>query len=136
MSEIHAAFGLVNLLKIDEFIDICYGNYTNYSYGLSGLVTNGFLSLMKYSPFSRNNYQYIVLENVQRRDELMNFLVDHGVLARRYFYPGCHKLPGMPNAKLPNSDRLAQELLCLPNGVDVTEEDISKVCGLIKEFYG
>ena len=45
----------------------------------------------------RTNYQYIVLEVDEletglTRDELVQVLIAENVLARRYFYPGCHRM--------------------------------------------
>jgi dTDP-4-amino-4,6-dideoxygalactose transaminase len=60
------------------------------------------------------------------------------VLARRYFYPGCHRMEPYasttPNAgsRLPVTERLAQRVLVLPTGTAVSPEQIKTICGILR----
>jgi dTDP-4-amino-4,6-dideoxyglucose len=58
------------------------------------------------------------------------------VLARRYFYPGCHRLvPYSERAtvpELPVTEAVAEEVLTLPTGTAVGPDDVAAVCELIR----
>jgi dTDP-4-amino-4,6-dideoxygalactose transaminase len=98
---------------------------------------------MIYDGMERNNYQYIILEVDERvsginRDQLQKVLVAEGVCARRYFYPGCHRmepyvsrLPTRAGA-LPQTERVAQRVLSLPNGTAVGLDEVTAVCDVVR----
>jgi dTDP-4-amino-4,6-dideoxygalactose transaminase len=60
------------------------------------------------------------------------------VLARRYFYPGCHQMEPyrsyFPHARLmlPNTERLVRRVITLPTGTAVGLEEINRICEIIK----
>ena len=140
MSEVSAAMGLTSLESMDEFIETNHNNYLAYSSGLDGISG---IQLIKYSEKEKNNYQYIVIEIDEgvtglSRDLLVKILHAENVRARRYFYPGCHQMEpyrsNFPNAKLtlPETENLTLKVLQLPSGTAVGEEDISRICELIR----
>lgn len=140
MNEISAAVGLTNLESMDAFIKTNYQNYREYLKELDGLPG---ISVVRYDETQPNNFQYVVLEidgAISRvsRDQLMEILHAENVLARRYFYPGCHQMEPyrsrFPDAGrwLPNTERLCGRVLSLPTGTAVTTEDIRTVCQIIR----
>jgi dTDP-4-amino-4,6-dideoxygalactose transaminase len=59
------------------------------------------------------------------------------VLARRYFFPGCHRMepyrtedPGAAEW-LPETEALAQRVLVLPTGTAVEASDVRLICDVI-----
>jgi dTDP-4-amino-4,6-dideoxygalactose transaminase len=72
------------------------------------------------------------------RDELMGVLHAENILARRYFYPGCHRMEPYHTAyacaktALPVTERLTDRVLTLPTGTAVTESDIATICQIIR----
>ena len=79
--------------------------------------------LIRYDKQESNNYQYIVLEidpevAPLNRDEVVAVFHAENVLARKYFWPGCHRMEPyrslQPNADLllPNTERVASRI-CL-----------------------
>ena len=140
MSEISAAMGLTSLESIDNFIEANHKNYLLYSKCLANIPG---IKLIQFSPKEKNNYQYIVLE-IDRdsfgvdRDLLIKFLHAENILARRYFYPGCHQMEPyrsyFPNAGLvlPETEKLTQKVLQLPTGTAVGEEEIIQICETIQ----
>ena len=140
MSEVSAAMGLTGLESLEEFVATNYRNYKQYARELEGLPG---LRLLTYDESERCNFQYIVLEvdevvtNISR-DKLMEILHAENVLARRYFYPGCHKMEPyrsyFPNAGLllPKTEALVQRVLCLPTGTAIGPDEISKLCQVIR----
>lgn len=140
MSEICAAMGLTSLESIDEFIQINKENYHTYKNELKGL--NG-ISFIEYDENTSPNYQYIIIEIDQNaiklsRDELVSILHSENVLARRYFYPGCHKMEPYrsyyPHAGylLPVTESKSERVISLPTGTSMGKEEISKLCEMIK----
>ena len=140
LNEVSAAMGLTNLESMAEFIAINLGHHKQYQDELAGLAG---LSLVPYDEHERSNYQYVVLEIDEAttgvgRDQLMNILHAENVLARRYFYPGCHRMEPYrtlyANApvSLPQTEFVAARVLTLPTGQGVTPASISGVCEIIR----
>ncbi len=140
MSEVSAAMGLTGLESLENFIELNRQNYQQYHTELSNLKG---LRLLEYNELEQYNYQYIVLEIDENiadisRDTLLDILWDENILARRYFYPGCHRMEPyrsyFPHAGLllPETEKLAQRILILPTGTSVDSSDISKICQIIR----
>jgi dTDP-4-amino-4,6-dideoxygalactose transaminase len=144
MTEIAAAMGITSLEDMECFIACNRSNYRAYRGRLEGCPG---LKLMTYDEREKNNYQYVVLEIDPKqagisRDELLTILHAEGVRARRYFYPGCHRMEPyrsyFPHAGLllPVTERLADRVLCLPTGTQVQGQDIDLICDLIQFITG
>lgn len=140
LNEVSAAMGLTNLESMAEFIAINGRHYKQYQDELAGLAG---VSLLQYDEHERSNYQYVVLEIDEAtggvgRDQLMQILHAENVLARRYFYPGCHQMEPYRTLyantrwSLPQTEFVAARVLTLPTGEAVTAEMISGVCEIIR----
>ena len=140
MSEVSAAMGLTNLESMSEFMAVNRRNYRRYHEELAWLEG---VRVMHYDEKEACNYQYIVLEideskTAVSRDQLMQILWAENVLARRYFYPGCHRMEPyrsyFPHAGvlLPETERLVNRVLVLPNGTSISAEDVSAICGVVR----
>lgn len=140
MSEVSAAMGLTSLESLDEFISVNRRNYQAYQRHLDGIAG---VTLVTFDDRERNNYQYIVLEIDESasglsRDALVKILHAENVRARRYFYPGCHRMEPyrsyFPHSGLllPHTESLVQRTLLLPTGTAVSETDIETICEIIR----
>src|SRR5581483_1946848 len=140
MSEISAAMGLTSLESAGEFISVNRRNYERYSEGLKDLPG---VRLISYSAVEKGNYQYVVLEIDEAatgisRDDLLQVLHAENVIARRYFYPGCHRMEPyrscFPHAglMLPETELLVQRVLSLPTGTSVGPEDIALISRIVR----
>jgi dTDP-4-amino-4,6-dideoxygalactose transaminase len=140
MSEISAAMGLTSLESLDEFIAINRANYRTYGHQLFNIPG---VSLLRYDEAEKGNYQYVVVEIDERetgisRDRLLEILQAENVRARRYFYPGCHRMepyrshPAQSSAALPATENLATRVLVLPTGTGIGTNDIGIMCGVIR----
>jgi dTDP-4-amino-4,6-dideoxygalactose transaminase len=140
MTEVCATMGLTSLESVDEFIKTNRRNHSAYRRELDGIPG---VSVMVYDERERANYQYVVLEVDERtagltRDELVEVLFAENVLARRYFFPGCHRMEPyrsyFPHAALilPETERLCRRVMVLPNGTSVDEPAISQICQIIR----
>ena len=60
------------------------------------------------------------------------------IRARRYFFPGCHRMPPYRDlypeagASLRETERLANCVLCLPTGETLTADDVAAICGIVR----
>lgn len=140
MDEASAAMGVTGLESIEDFIAVNYRNYKQYKAELENLPG---VQLINYNESEKNNYQYIILEIDEEkaginRDELVQLLQAENIIARRYFYPGCHQMEPyrsyFPNANLllPETEKLTQKVMSLPTGTALTEEAVSKICEIIR----
>jgi dTDP-4-amino-4,6-dideoxygalactose transaminase len=140
MSEISAAMGLTSLESLDAFIDVNKRNYQDYNHYLKGAAG---VSLILYKGSEKNNYQYIVVEiNEEKtginRDDLVKILWAENIIARRYFYPGCHRMEPyksyLPHAglMLPVTMVLTERVMLLPTGETVGQEEVRRICDLLK----
>ena len=140
MSEASAAMGLTSLDAIDQFVAVNRRNYEAYAKALGSVAG---LALVPYDQTEKNNYQYVAVEvDPDRfglsRDELVAALHAENVLARRYFYPGCHRMEPyrsyFPHAGLllPETERLSARVMLLPTGTSVSERDIHTISRLIR----
>ena len=140
MTECAAAMGLTNLENIDAVIDANSRNYHAYRRGLSNLPG---VSLLPNNQSERCNYQYVVVEVDEvvagiSRDHLVEALHAENVLARRYFFPGCHRMAPyrsyFPHAGLllPETERVCRRVMVLPTGTTLSETKVTLICDLIR----
>ena len=139
MNEVSAAFGLTNLDSMHDFIDINYRNYQQY---VAELASVDGLSLITYDSENKCNYQYIILEIDKERtrvtrDQLVQLLHAEKVLARRYFYPGCHRMEpyrsdDLTGSMLPVTEQVAGQVVALPTGTSVDAEQISAISEVVR----
>lgn len=139
MSEINAAMGIVNLQSIDEFLSVNRRNYMHYCDALSDLDS---VKLIEHEDSNNSNWQYIVIElvdaGIEVRDQLLSTLHEYGVLARKYFWPGCHNMEPYkslyPNANLllPVTESLSKRVIVLPTGTSISSEDVEFVTSILK----
>jgi dTDP-4-amino-4,6-dideoxygalactose transaminase len=140
MNEVCAAMGLTNLEAMDEIVAVNRHNYLAYQEGLESVPG---VSVVQYDPTEWNNYQYVVLEvdpdvSLRNRDEIVEALHAENVIARKYFWPGCHRMEpyrtSQPDAwkRLPETERIAARVIVLPTGQTVDEETVRRVCRIIR----
>lgn len=139
LSEVCAAMGLTSLEALDEIIAINRRNYECYRTNLEDVPG---IKLIHYDAGENQNYQYIVLEIEPvaplNRDQLVSVLHAENVLARKYFWPGCHRMEPyrshFPHAHLllPNTERVAPRVMVLPTGTTISCEDVYRICRIIR----
>ncbi|RKP45600.1 DegT/DnrJ/EryC1/StrS family aminotransferase [Trinickia fusca] len=140
MSEINAAFGLLQLRHVDEAlaqrkaIDALYRERLAHVRGIRCLADAG---------EAVANYAYfpILVENEYslERDALFEKLREHGIVARRYFYPLISDFPmyrGLPSANrenLPVATDAARRVLCLPIYPSLAHEQVERIVDIIAQ---
>jgi dTDP-4-amino-4,6-dideoxygalactose transaminase len=141
MPEVSAAMGLTSLENIDNLIRKNQDNYHAYQDALAELEE---VSLLKYDEKERRNYQFVVIDLGKEfdgppRDLLMRVLHAEGVLAKRYFHPGCHRVApyksnDLDEHSLKVTEKLADSLLALPTGDMINRSEINMICSIIKLY--
>ena len=140
MNEASAAMGLTNLESLDEFIYTNRKNYECYKHYLNDI--NG-IRLLRYDDREKQNYQYVVIEVDESetnlsRDQLLKVLHSENILARRYFYPGCHRMEPyrayFPHAHLllPVTEEVVKRVMVLPTGSSIDMQSIDTICQIIR----
>jgi len=141
MNEASAAMGLTLLEEIDSLLFANRENYETYRKCLTSIPGLRLLSYSEQEPFCNYQYITILLDEARthfHRDHLLAVLHSENILARRYFYPGCHRMEPyrsyFPNAHLllPLTEQMAQQVLVLPTGSIMTTSDIESICHIIR----
>jgi len=140
MNEFSAAMGITSIEAMDEFIAHNRRNYDQYRKELAGLPG---VRVLQYEATQQLNFQYVVAEvdgdvSGLSRDGLLDVLWAENILARRYFYPGCHRMQPyrayFPNAGLllPETERVSARVLVLPTGQTMDAGQVSRVCAIVR----
>jgi len=138
LGEMSAAMGVASLECLEASVETNRRNYERYRVGLEGLPG---VELVAYDRAERHNYQYVVLELDPEtcplaRDDLVRVLHAENVLARRYFYPGCHRMEpyrsSIPDPSLPATDAVAARVVTLPTGDSLGETEVAVVAELVR----
>jgi dTDP-4-amino-4,6-dideoxygalactose transaminase len=140
MSEVSAAMGITSLESMADIVEKNHLNYKTYESLLGDIEGLGFIT---YDETEKRNYQYIVItvdaeKTGVSRDRLIEILQRENILARRYFYPGCHRMEPyrsyFPHSGmlLPNTERLSGRVISLPTGNAVSVDDIHTICQILR----
>ncbi len=143
MVEIAAAMGLVNLESLAQVIEANRRNYHTYKEHLDDIPG---IKLKQFNEQENNNYQYVVIEVEEScsctRDEVIEALHAENILARRYFWPGCHNMSpykeSNPGAKqqLPVTQQVADRVVVLPTGTAIDQKAINTITSVIRVLTG
>jgi dTDP-4-amino-4,6-dideoxygalactose transaminase len=139
MSEVSAVMGLHSLGQIGEITATNRRNLQAYREHLRDCP--GIVLRAPADP-GHSNCQYVVCEIDETvagisRDEVLSIIEAEGVLAKRYFYPGCHRADPYwekhkkQNTPLPVTERLTRTTLVLPTGLGVDKAQIATICGML-----
>lgn len=140
MSEINAAFGLLQLQHVDRAIQRRREIDQRYRDGLRDVV-----GIRCLAPGSQTvaNYAYFPIlveqEYSLSRDALYQKLKDNHIHGRRYFYPLISEFPmyrGLPSSarsNLPVASEKSSQVICLPIYPALSDADIDQVVHFIVE---
>lgn len=138
MSEINAAFGLLQLKHVDAAIE--RRGVIDKLYRRLLASTSGIECLALPSSFSPNYSYFPILVSPPypiTRDQLYKKLRECGIYARRYFYPLISQFPmysripsSHPN-NLPVATKVASRILCLPIYPSLSDDDVQTIADLI-----
>ncbi len=141
MNEIQAAIGLAQLKYFKENVEKRHSITCLYRKLLRNIEGISFLDDI---PDVEHNYAYFpIFVNEEKygssRDELYGKLIKNNIYGRRYFYPLISHFPSYRNLPsacqwlLPEAEKVANEVICLPIYPDLEENIINFIVGLIKK---
>jgi dTDP-4-amino-4,6-dideoxygalactose transaminase len=139
MIEVCAAMGLANLGALDEIFAINRHHHAQYTAALTDIPG---VSVLGYDSAERNSHHYVVVEIEEQcpvsRDDIVAALHAENVLARKYFWPGAHRMQPyrdlfrQAGLWLKNTERVAERVIILPNGSSVSREAVDGICAIIR----
>lgn len=138
MNEFSAAMGILSVADFDNLVDHNAGNYERYREILDGVPG---IRILEIHAGDSSNYQYVVgLVDRDKtgisRDELIGVLRYENVDARRYFYPGCHRLDcfggGNRFISLPVTESILDQVIVLPTGRSMSNDCVTRLASLIR----
>lgn len=138
MQEISAAMGLALLDELDGLLETNRRNYRAYREAFAGVPGISLLELEKPETL---NCQYVVGTLAPElpafaRDLLVDVLWAENVLARKYFYPGCHRAAPYaaraPVPVLPVTDDLCRRVVVFPTGTAVAPDQIRRIADTVR----
>lgn len=138
MNEVQAAFGLLQLRHLAAAKAKRAEIDRGYRIALAGVPG---IHLVPPPAESDGNFSYFPIlvgpDYRLTRDALYQRMREHGILARRYFFPLISEMPtyrSLPSsvaANLPVASRVTQQILCLPIHADLSPADRQRVIDLI-----
>jgi dTDP-4-amino-4,6-dideoxygalactose transaminase len=144
LNEFQAAFGLLQLEKIEEEISSRRRLTRIYRERLRSVPG---LRLQTDRPGVRHNHAYLpVLVDAEAygldRDQLHASMQEFNVHCRKYFHPLCSEypcyadLPSAPPDKLPVATLVSRQILCLPLYGSLEEASVEKICAILASLAG
>lgn len=143
MNEVQAALGLVVLDLVQEERKKRKKLLKQYHQLLADVPGISFVQL---GETVRNSYQYFVIRIDQSvfgrsRDDVYESFKKYNVFTRKYFYPlcsqyACYKqLPSSAAENLPVANKIGQEVLSMPFYGSLTENEVEKICEILKSLH-
>ena len=142
MSEINAAFGLLQLQYIDQAMVRRKAIDTRYRQALAEI--KGLRCLTGVGEVVANYAYFPILVEADfplSRDALFQKFRDQNIYVRRYFYPLISDfsmyrgLPSAAPANLPVARRMAEQVLCLPIYPDLQDVELETVLTVLQDVY-
>ena len=129
MSELQAAMGLAVLpcmgfiLEARKIIVTFYNDELIFSK----------LTKLKIRPETQWNYSYypVIFESEETLLKVQRRLNDNNIFPRRYFYPSLNTIEYTKGKKMPISESIASQVLCLPLYTDLTIESVKQIVNII-----
>jgi len=140
MSEVNAAFGLLQLQHMPEILDRRAAIDSLYREALAGV--KGIRCLPQIAQRIANHAYFPILVDQDypiSRDSLYQKLKDHNIFGRRYFYPLISNFPmyrGLSSAERSNlavATAAAEQVLCLPIYPALTNADVQRVIAIVAD---
>ncbi|MEY8433998.1 DegT/DnrJ/EryC1/StrS family aminotransferase [Lachnospiraceae bacterium 48-42] len=141
MNEFQAAMGICNLRHLKNELNKrkqVVEQYWNRLDGIEGI------RLCKPQKGVEPNYAYfpVVFDGYNAtRDDIFRTLAEHGITARKYFYPLTNSVEAYRNLvtadaeKTPIASFVADRVLTLPLYADLAPHDVDRICNIILELW-
>jgi dTDP-4-amino-4,6-dideoxygalactose transaminase len=132
MNDINASIGLENLNYVDNVVESHRDNARFYNDKLEGVAG---VELLENRADIESSYWIYTLK-VERRDDFMRYMKKCNIMVSRVHERNDkHSCVSKYKAILPNLDQLCNEMICIPNGWWVTEEEREYIVECIKRGW-
>ncbi len=142
MSDIQAALGLAQLERIDELVKYKRQIFTWYQSELSNIqgITQNYEA-----PNTKNTYWLVTVVLDEKfgfkKEEIIDLMSEKGIDCRPFFYP-LSSMPAYQNVEQAkqaqqrnkNAYKISPYGVNLPSGMNMTEEKVKYVCGVLKSI--
>jgi perosamine synthetase len=139
LTSIQAAIGVAQLEKIDSFVNRKLWIAAQYDKHLADIAQLQLPMELKGSQGLNSYWLYTIVlapEYDNRRDEILDLLKNDGIEARPVFFP-MHRMPpymqyGKAGERYSVANHLSDGGISLPSSVSVTENEIERVCAVLR----
>lgn len=128
MSELHAAWGLTLLERLNQVISKKSKLFKAYKNELMRKV------IIPLNNLAENNFGYmpIIFKSERKLKEINNELIKNNIICRRYFFPSLDKIiKSKNNVKLTVANNIAKRILCLPINENMKIFEAKKISKII-----
>ena len=143
LDEVRAAIGRIMLNYVEDERQKRIHLHEIYNEELAEV--DGLTLMPKISPDVKLNWQYYVVRIDEKlfgrsRDYVYDELRNYNVFARKYFHPLCseftcyRQLNSANPANLPVANVIGRQVLSLPMYGGLNDDDVRKICAIIKSF--
>lgn len=128
-SEFHAAMGLCNLAKVEQYI----AKHRDISCCYKSILKEPHVQFPKYKADVDYNFSYfpVIFNSKERVEQIRGELHKMGVGTKTYFSPSLNKLPYLISGTCPVAEGISGRVLCLPLYSDLTLKDAEKIATLV-----
>lgn len=132
MNDINATIGLCNLSGAIKNVN-CHSKIANY-YNVNLKGINGVKLLKNYDYSKSSNWLYTI--KVKNKEKFITYMTNNNVMVSQVHKRNDkHSCVSQFSSNLPQLDELEKEIICIPCGWWVSENDASEIVKLIKLFY-
>lgn len=134
LSELHAALGKLSLNLLEDAIATRHRLVERYKQNLRQIPAIRFQSI---ATSDRTTYNYFAIVCEHGRDDVAERLTRAGIQSKKYFLPAHLQdaYKGYDARSLPATNRLYEQILCLPLFNELTLEQVDEVCQVVVETY-
>ncbi|MGI5845059.1 MAG: DegT/DnrJ/EryC1/StrS family aminotransferase [Candidatus Xenobium sp.] len=140
MHEFSAAMGLTSLEAFATFAEVNQNHYYQYCEEFAGLPG---LKMVEMDPLEVPSMHYVVAivdpaAGGLTRDDLLAVLEAENVLARRYFYPGCHRMAPYADRgpwDLPVTEDLLERVIQFPTGTALDSGHVHRIGQIVRKAF-
>lgn len=132
MNDVCATVGIENLKHADEIIGTHQSNAQYYNEQLKNVPG---ITLLENDPRKQSAY-WLYTMRVENRDGFMQYMLDNGIVTSRVHERNDkHSCVAEFKTDLPNVDLVAKDMICIPVGWWVTNEDRQYIVDTIKKGW-
>jgi dTDP-4-amino-4,6-dideoxygalactose transaminase len=132
-SEIHAVFGIHAMKNIEKFVKRRNELVKTFISELKDVPGLSFQAIEKQCRSTFKDLAIVVDRNTFGcdREAVIAALAKENIMTKRYFYPPLHRMTLMKDiaeGQFPNTDKVSQNILCLPIHSHMTQQTMKKIC--------